>query len=240
MNIYDRVEKNIDRLVEMNADWTENATKEQLDAARAGKLVLDFYDQKVPMEWLADLKGKKVLCLAGAGGLQAPLLACAGAEVTVIDLSAKMLEKDLEIAAREDLQIRTVKGNMCDLSVFEDDSFDLIINPPSLMYVPDIKPVFRECNRVLKKGGTFIVMAPNPVNYMCDYIDDPNGGYYKAVHKMPYFSGDWDPSDWVEYGHSMEAYLGGQLDAGFVITGYRECQRDDITELFFMTRAVKA
>ena len=88
MNIYDRVEKNIDRLVEMNADWTENATKEQLDAARAGKLVLDFYDQKVPMEWLADLKGKKVLCLAGAGGLQAPLLACAGAEVTVIDLSA--------------------------------------------------------------------------------------------------------------------------------------------------------
>lgn len=240
MNIYDRVEKNIDRLVEMNADWTENATKEQLDAARAGKLVLDFYDQKVPMEWLADLKGKKVLCLAGAGGLQAPLLACAGAEVTVIDLSAKMLEKDLEIAAREDLQIRTVKGNMCDLSVFEDDSFDLIINPPSLMYVPDIKPVFRECNRVLKKGGTFIVMAPNPVNYMCDYIDDPNGGYYKAVHKMPYFSGDWDQSDWVEYGHSMEAYLGGQLDAGFVITGYRECQRDDITELFFMTRAVKA
>lgn len=240
MNIYDRVEKNIDRLVEMNADWTENATKEQLDAARAGKLVLDFYDQKVPMEWLADLKGKKVLCLAGAGGLQAPLLACAGAEVTVIDLSAKMLEKDLEIAAREDLQIRTVKGNMCDLSVFEDDSFDLIFNPPSLMYVPDIKPVFRECNRVLKKGGTFIVMAPNPVNYMCDYIDDPNGGYYKAVHKMPYFSGDWDQSDWVEYGHSMEAYLGGQLDAGFVITGYRECQRDDITELFFMTRAVKA
>lgn len=240
MNIYDRVEKNIDRLVEMNADWTENATKEQLDAARVGKLVLDFYDQKVPMEWLADLKGKKVLCLAGAGGLQAPLLACAGAEVTVIDLSAKMLEKDLEIAAREDLQIRTVKGNMCDLSVLEDDSFDLIINPPSLMYVPDIKPVFRECNRVLKKGGTFIVMAPNPVNYMCDYIDDPNGGYYKAVHKMPYFSGDWDQSDWVEYGHSMEAYLGGQLDAGFVITGYRECQRDDITELFFMTRAVKA
>ncbi len=56
---------------------------------------------------------------------------------------------------------------------------------------------------------------------------------------MPYYSGDWDPSDWVEYGHTMEEYRGGQIEAGFVLNGYKECQRDDITELFFMTRAVK-
>ena len=41
------------------------------------------------------------LCLAGAGGLQGPLLACAGAEVTVLDLSRRMLDKDREIAMRE-------------------------------------------------------------------------------------------------------------------------------------------
>lgn len=237
--IFDRVEKNIDRLVAINADWTATATKKQLEEARTGKPVLPFYDEEVPEEWLSGIRGKKVLCLAGAGGLQVPLLACAGAEVTVIDLSGKMLEKDLEIAVREQLQIQTVKGNMCDLSMFDDEYFDCIINPPSLMYVPEIKCVFKECSRVIKKGGTFIMMAPNPVNYMCDYIDDPNGGYYKVVHKMPFFSGDWDSSDWVEYGHTMEEYLGGQIEAGFVINGYKECQRDDITELFFMTRAVK-
>lgn len=75
-----------------------------------------------------DIKGKKVLCLAGAGGLQAPLLSCAGAKVTEIDISNKMLDKDRAIAKRENLSIEIVKGNMCDLSMFKDGYFDMIIN----------------------------------------------------------------------------------------------------------------
>ncbi len=185
------------------------------------------------------IKGKKVLCLAGAGGLQAPLLACAGAKVTVIDISDKMLDQDRAVAERENLQIEIVKGNMCDLSMFGDDVFDYIINPPSLMYVPELSVVFRECYRVLKRGGVLIIMAPNPINYVCDYIDDADGGYYKAVHRMPFCSRDHDDSDWIEYGHTMESYLGGQIECGFLINGYVECQREDITELYFMTRAVK-
>ena len=218
-------------------DWAACASGEALRAAEAGKLKLQFYDKEVPDEWLADIRGKKVLCLAGAGGLQAPLLACAGAKVTVIDISDKMLDQDRAVAERENLQIEIVKGNMCDLSMFGDDVFDYIINPPSLMYVPELSVVFRECYRVLKRGGVLIIMAPNPINSVCDYIDD--GGYYKAVHRMPFCSRDHDDSDWIEYGHAMESYLGGQIECGFLINGYMECQREDITELYFMTRAVK-
>ena len=238
-NVYEQVEKNIDYLVENNADWTACATVEQMQQARNGQLNLKFFSKDVPSEWLGDIKGKKVLCLAGAGGLQAPLLACAGAEVTVLDISNKMLDKDREIAKNEKLQIEIVKGNMCDLSMFNDCQFDYIINPPSLMYVPELSAVFKECYRVLNKGGVFIMMAPNPINYVCDYIDDGCGGYYKAVHKMPFCSKDYDDSDWIEYGHTMEAYLGGLIECGFLINGYVECQMDDITELQFMTRAIK-
>lgn len=223
----------------MCVDWAACASDEALRAAEAGKLKLQFYDKEVPDEWLADIRGKKVLCLAGAGGLQAPLLACAGAKVTVIDISDKMLDQDRAVAEMENLQIEIVKGNMCDLSMFGDDVFDYIINPPSLMYVPELSVVFRECYRVLKRGGVLIIMAPNPINYVCDYIDDADGGYYKAVHGMPFCSRDHDDSDWIEYGHTMEAYLGGQIECGFLINGYMECQREDITELYFMTRAVK-
>ncbi len=137
-NIFEQVEKNIDNLVVNHADWTACATKEQLQDAREGKLKLKFFDKDVPKEWLKDVKGKKVLCLAGAGGLQAPLFACAGAEVTVIDISNNMLNKDREIARNEKLQIEIVKGNMCDLSMFDSDIFDYIINPPSLMYIPEL------------------------------------------------------------------------------------------------------
>lgn len=238
-NIFEQVEKNIDDLVTDGVDWAAGASKEQLQSARTGKLRLPFFDRSVPDEWIRGIWGKKVLCLAGAGGLQGPLLAAAGAEVTVFDLSEKMLDKDRETAKSENLQIKIVKGNMCDLSVFCDGCFDYIINPPSLMYVPQPRVVFRECYRVLGKGGVFIMAAPNPINYVCDYVEDGKDGYYKAVHKMPFYSRDYDDADWIEYGHTMEEYLGGLIACGFVINGYLECQMEDITELYFMTRAVK-
>ena len=238
-DVFEQVEKNIDNLVRNSVDWTASATKEELDAARNGRLVLRFWDREVPREWLKDIRGKRVLCLAGAGGLQAPLFACAGAKVTVIDISGKMLEKDREIAEREGLQIEIVKGNICDLSMFGDESFDLVFNPPSLMYIPDVSVVFRECFRVLARGGEFILMAPAPINYVCDRVEDGQGGYYKAVHRMPWCSKDFDDSGWIEYGHTMEEYLGDLIQSGFAVTGYLECQGEDITELNFLARAVK-
>ena len=219
MNVFEQVEKNINELVENNVNWSACATAEEMQRAREGRLSIKFFDKEVPADWLKDIKGKKVLCLAGAGGLQAPLLACAGAEVTVLDLSEKMLEKDREIAEKEQLNIRIEKGNMCDLSRFADGSFDCILNPTSLMYVPDVKPVFREVSRVLKVGGSFIMMAPNPINYLCDFVEDETGGYYKAVNRMPYCSSNHDSmSDWVEYGHTMEDYIGGQIECGLEST----------------------
>lgn len=238
-NVFDQVERNINHLVENEVNWSACATPEQLKVAREGNLTMNIGpDAAIPTEWLADLHGKRVLCLAGAGGLQAPLLACAGADVTVLDLSERMLDKDREVAAREKLDIRIEHGNMCDLSRFADGSFDLVLNPPSLFYVPDVMPVFREVYRVLKKGGSFIMISFNPIAYVCDY--DRQLGCYKAVNRMPYCSTDHaDQGDWVEYGHTMESYIGGQLRCGFVLTGYLEHQMEDITELYFITKAEK-
>lgn len=238
-DVFKQVERNIDHLAEADVNWSQPATSEQLQSAREGKLTLPFGpNSTIPAEWLGDLHGKKVLCLAGAGGLQAPMLACAGAEVTVLDLSERMLDRDRAVAAREGLDIRIEHGNMCDLSCFEDGSFDLVLNPPSLFYVPDVMLVFREVYRVLNRGGSFIMISTNPIAYVCDY--DAELGCYKAVNRMPYCSSDHaDQGDWVEYGHTMESYIGGQLQCGFVLTGYVESQQEDITELYFATRAVK-
>lgn len=99
--IINQVEKNMDRLVEGGVWWSGCATEEQMDRAKNGSLSLSLgIPFPVPSEWLGDLKGKEVLCLAGAGGLQGPLLAAAGAKVTVLDLSGKMLEKDVMLGGR--------------------------------------------------------------------------------------------------------------------------------------------
>ena len=241
-NIYRQVEENMDALASKQVWWSNCATAEQMAAARNGQLELPLgIGKPVPEDWIVDLFEKNVLCLAGAGGLQAPLLASAGAKVTVIDISRKMLNNDVQMAEKYGLDIQIEHGNMTDLSRFENQSFDLIVNPASLFYVPDVYMVFKECYRVLKPGGVLILAAPNPIAYVCDYIESECCGYYKAVNRMPYSSLEHQSDgNWVEFGHTMEDYIGGQIACGFVITGYIEDQQDDITDLFFMTKAIKS
>ena len=49
-------------------------------------------------------------------------------DVTVFDNSLKQLEKDAFVAERDKLKIKTVQGNMRDLSMFADESFDTVLN----------------------------------------------------------------------------------------------------------------
>lgn len=239
--IFRQVESNMNELVEKNVKWSNSATKQMLDSAKKGNYNLTLgMSQPVPKEWLKDIKSKKILVLAGAGGLQAPILAAAGADVTVIDISENMLEKDRIISQEENLQINIIHGNMCDLSQFAKECFDLIVNPISLMYVPEVIPVFRECYRVLKYGGSLILCAPDPIAYICDWVNDDNDGYYKAVNTLPYKSYEHDEQkDWIEFGHTIADYIGGQISCGFIISGYIEQQMDDITEKYFITKADK-
>ncbi|MCR2721536.1 class I SAM-dependent methyltransferase, partial [Salmonella enterica] len=78
------------------------------------------------------------------------------ADVTVFDLSARQLEQDRAVARRDGLALTAVQGDMRDLSVFADQSFDVVFHPISNLYVPDVRPVWRECFRVLRPGGSLL------------------------------------------------------------------------------------
>lgn len=245
-DIFKKVEENINNLAEQNVSWSIPVTHEEIEKARKGVFEISISGNKaLPRDWFPKtLKGVKLLCLAGAGGQQAPLCAALGAEVTVLDLSEKMLLRDREVAERENLGITTERGNMCDMSRFADESFDIILNPPSLFYVPNVAPVYRECRRILKKGGTFILCAPNPTNYLCEYVQE--GGYYMACNKLPYRSFEHDDQgDWIEYGHTLDDYIGGLTRSGFLITGFFEDGYDAdsdaaaFLETCFVIRATK-
>ena len=238
-DIYEQVEKNIDNLVDGGVGFSIPVTHEKIEEYKI-TLECDFMP---PREWIPEnIADMKVLMLAGAGGQQAPLFAALGADVTVIDLSDKMLEKDKIVAERENLTINIKKGNICDLSRFKDGYFDLIVNPPSLFYVPDVTPVFKECYRVLKDGGIFITSVPNPINYICNY--DSEKDIYIVCNPLPFISHEHDEgcaeAGWVEYGHTLDSYIGGQIRCGFVINGFVEgYDADNPCDSWFTTRAVK-
>jgi 2-polyprenyl-3-methyl-5-hydroxy-6-metoxy-1,4-benzoquinol methylase len=73
----------------------------------------------VPREWFPPLSGLDTLCLACGGGQQGPVLAAAGANVTVFDNAPRQLDQDRFVAEREGLaNLKTVEGDMRDLSYF--------------------------------------------------------------------------------------------------------------------------
>jgi SAM-dependent methyltransferase len=171
-----------DRQVELGNEWTVPVSADVVARARGGdwSVVLIGYEP-VPRDWFPDqLAGADVLCLASGGGQQGPVLAAAGARVTVFDNSPRQLERDEQVAARDGLPLRTVLGDMRDLGAFPDASFDLVFHPDHML----------------------------------------------------------------EYSHTMADQLGGQLAAGFVITGFAEApHHSDATAAYlpgyFATRAEK-
>ncbi len=243
-----------DRQVERGNRWTVPVGPEVIAAARRGDWQLVLTPTKpVPAEWFPPLAGLKVLCLASGGGQQAPVLAAAGAAVTVLDNSPRQLGQDRLVAEREGLVIRTVEGDMADLSMFPDGAFDLVFHPCSNCFVPDVRPVWREAHRVLRAGGVLLAGFCNSALYVFDDAAAERGELV-ARHAVPYSDltsltdeerGRYtDKGEPLVYGHTLEDQIGGQLDAGFALTGLYE-DRDPAHPLarllptFLATRALK-
>jgi SAM-dependent methyltransferase len=242
------------REVERGNRWSIPADPWLIASARRGDWHIVLTPEKpVPADWFPPLPGCRVLCLASGGGQQGPILAAAGAIVTVLDNSPRMLAQDRHVAEREGLEIRTEEGDMADLSAFGDASFDFIVHPVSNCFAPDVRPVWREAFRVLRPGGSMIAGFNNPLLYTFD-VELEEQGVFQLRYRLP-FSDVTDMSEAervmrygvgapLEFGHTLSDQIGGQLDAGFVITGFYEDRWpgekiSEFLDIFIATRALK-
>src|SRR6266508_48369 len=239
MNIHNLNKAAWDRAVGEGANpYTKVVTSEQVAAARQGTWSLSLSGCKpVPKDWFPSLQALKVLCLASGGGQQAPIFAALGAEVTLLDASPKQLAQDQFVAQRDNLIIRLVEGDMADLSAFADESFELIYNQPSTLFVPDVAPVWRECYRVLQAGGVLMTGFMNPDEFVFDDVALDNQGVFVVKNPLPYVEHETLSQEAREqrilnkqmfhFSHTMEAQLGGLTGAGFAITGFYEDRRSE-------------
>ncbi len=221
-----------DRKVAEKSLWTVPFDTTVVKAARRGdwRIILTP-TVSVPRDWFGDLTDCDLLCLASGGGQQGPILAAAGARVTVFDNSPAQLAQDRLVAERDGLDLHTAEGDMADLGAFSDESFDLIVHPVANCFVPDLGPVWREAFRVLRPGGAILSGMMNPAYYCFDF-ELAEKGEVKIRHKLPY-------SDIVnldeaalerhrqrglpmEFSHSLTDQIAGQLEAGFLLAGFYE------------------
>ncbi len=172
--------------------------------------------------WLGHLSGKKLLCLAAGGGRQGPLYAAAGANVTVVDISAAQLELDREIAADRGLHLRTVQTSMDDLSMFAIGEFDIVIQPVSTCYVSDVRRTYAAIAQVTRTGGIYVSQHKQPASLQASTLPSKNGyeltePYYREG-PLPAVSGSLHREEGtLEYLHRWEELIGSMCRAGFVI-----------------------
>ena len=184
-----------------------------------------------PFGWLdGEVAGKRLLCLAAGGGRHSVLFAAAGARVTVVDLSPQMLALDRQVAAERGFTIQIVEVSMNDLSALDEASFDIVVQPVSTCYVPNIAAVYRQVARVMAPGGIYVSHHKQPVSLQADFgasaktrgyrLIEP---YYRSGPLPPVPEGCWHrEAGTLEFLHRWEALLGDLCRSGFVIEDVAE------------------
>lgn len=249
MTYQERNAEIISRWAEEGWQWGTPISHEEFEEAQKGNWNVHLTTIKyVPHEWFGALKGKKVLGLASGGGQQMPIFAARGAEVTLLDYAPAQCASDRMVADREGYDIRIIQGDMTKPLPFADEEFDLIFHPVSNCYIEKVEPVFAECYRILKKGGVLLGGYDIGINYLFDEQEE------KLINPLP-FNPLQNPGQMkqleesdggIQFSHTLEEQLGGQLKAGFVITDLFEDYntegrlKDFNVPSFVAVRAVKA
>lgn len=220
MNYQDINAETIDRWIEEGWEWGMPIDHQTYIDAQNGTWQLQLTPTKyVPKHWFGDLRGKKILGLASGGGQQIPIFAALGAICTVLDYSQKQLESERLVSEREGYEIEIIRADMTKRLPFEDETFDLIFHPVANCYVKEVKPIWKECFRVLKKGGWLLSGTDHFVNYIVN--DDET----MIVNELPF-----DPLSnekqrkqleeddcGMQFSHTIEEQINGQLEAGFIL-----------------------
>ena len=237
------------------ASWIKNGWKwgQPIDHETFLKAQKGIWDvvltptKNVPHEWFGELKGKRVLGLASGGGQQMPIFAALGAICTVFDYTPEQLEAERLVASREKYAIEIIRGDMSKPLPFADDTFDVIFFPVSNVYVREAKPIFKECFRMLRKGGVLLSGLDNGVNFITDDEEKEikNHFPFDPLHNKEQLEELQKSDSGVQFSHTLEEQIGGQLEAGFRLTNLFEDTNGDgrLHELniptFFATRALK-
>jgi SAM-dependent methyltransferase len=216
--------------------WDERARKGDWHTESAREK--DFLDPVAAVDdlgWLGgNVRGKRVLCLAAGGGKHSVLFAEAGASVTVVDLSPRMLESDRRLAAERGLSVQAIEASMDDLGMLPAAAFEVVIQPVSSCYVPGVATVYREVARVTAAGGLYISQHKQPASLQAEALPSTRGyalgeAYYRSGPLPPVMEGfPHREAGTMEFLHRWEDLIGGLCRAGFVLEDLVEPRHGDL------------
>jgi SAM-dependent methyltransferase len=249
INYTDINAKTIDRWIENGWEWGVPITHDDYIKAKNGEWnVLLTPTKYVPKNWFPNLFNKKLLGLASGGGQQMPIFAALGAYCTVLDYSDKQLASEKYVAEWENYTIEIIKADMTKKLPFDDGIFDMIFHPVSNCYIENVYHVWNECFRILKKGGILLAGMDNGLNFLFD--DDSES--LVVTNKLPFnplkdknlLKKLEENDDGIQFSHTLEEQIGGQLKAGFILKDIYEDYNNygllkEYAPAYIATKAIK-
>lgn len=139
-------------------------------------------------------EAKEIIDLGGANGsITAMGYSHLFSRITIIDLPPEErheMYRDIVLQPSEDNrgEIRIHFGTMCDLTIFDNQSVDLVWSGQSIEHITeaDAHLLCKEVMRVLKPGGYFCLDTPNRLLTEI-HTADIHGGWIHPEHKIEYY-----------------------------------------------------
>ena len=196
----------------------------------------NFFLRPRMLELAGDVGGRRVLDLGCGEGAYSRALIRRGARVTGIDGSARLVEVARQRATAEGLDIDFRCVNASALDGIADGSFDLIVAAMVLMNVEDYAGAIREAHRVLAPGGALCMSITHPC------FSAPVSDWVRGKGRQPrHFAVDryferiaWNDriaptfrTPTLRRHRPLEDYIGGALQAGFVLRELQEPRATD-------------
>lgn len=217
--------RTVDGWVKGGWEWGVPISREGYQKALRGEMPVYLTPTKpVPAAWFPPMTGCRVLGLASGGAQQMPVFAAWGAHCIVLDYSNEQLKSERMVAEREGYQIQIVRHDMTQPLPFPAAAFDLIFHPVSNCYVEDVLPVWRECFRALRPGGVLLSGLDMGWNYLFDEEERciANRLPYNPLKDPEILARDVKNNAGVQFSHTVEDQIGGQIRAGFILTDLYE------------------
>jgi 2-polyprenyl-3-methyl-5-hydroxy-6-metoxy-1,4-benzoquinol methylase len=216
--------------------WDKVASKWSGRYSEYGDINRQYVIDPALFRIMGPVKGLSVLDAGCGNGYFCRLLAKKGANVYGIELSKRFVEFAKQKERQDPLGIRYYSGTICDLAMFQDEAFHLVISNLVLMDLPNFDKAIKEIHRVLDKEGRLIfsimhpcfssapvrgwVRKPEDSNRKEDWMYWKVDRYFDRSMEIWRFYADWPAL--YSFHRPLSDYVNALTANGFAIAGFEE------------------
>ena len=189
------------------------------------------------LKLLGKVKDKDVLEIGCGGGQNAIVLAKWGAKPMGLDISEKQIKYARKLAKKEGVKVPFYVGNMEDLTVFQNERFDVVLSSCAIGYVENLKKTFQEVFRVLRRNGLFVFCVVHPIANRGRAIRYGKrrywgiGNYFDRRRRIWTWKTSGKVAKFYGYHRTIQDYFNSVVTAGFVVEKILEPEPYPLTKM---------